>query len=178
MRAIVVAAISVAVVLVAAGSGGSTTAAVQASVPVSLIGANYTHYVNPSCSLDYGIVTHYDWTGVRRRVRAQLAAMRAAGIQSLRLLLWYMSDATGQNWGIVSSGGGRLGEPYRSNLIHYLSDVRQAGIEQLTLAFGPPGRMIRSAPTTTRRCLTKTGSSSVTCGRCSSATARRRRASI
>jgi hypothetical protein len=137
MRAIVVAAISVAVVLVAAGSGGSTTAAVQASVPVPLIGANYTHYVNPSCSLDYGIVTHYDWAGVRRRVRAQLAAMRAAGIQSLRLLLWYMSDATGQNWGIVSAGGGRLGEPYRSNLIHYLSDVRQAGIEQLTLAFGP-----------------------------------------
>jgi hypothetical protein len=128
---------SFAVALVASISGGSTAAAVKASAPVPLIGANYTHYVNPNCSLDYGIVTHYDWPGVRRRVRAQLAAMRAAGIQSLRLLLWYMSDATGQNWGIVSSAGGRLAEPYRSNLIHYLSDVRQSGIEQLTLAFGP-----------------------------------------
>jgi hypothetical protein len=126
-----------AVMLVAAASGGSTPAAARESAPVRLIGANYTHYVNPSCSLDYGIITHYGWPGVRRRVRAQLAAMQAAGIQSLRLLLWYMSDATGQNWGIVSSGGGRLAEPYQSNLIHYLSDVRQSGIEQLTLAFGP-----------------------------------------
>jgi hypothetical protein len=137
MRRIGAVATSLAVVLVAAASGGSTPAAVKESAPATLIGANYTHYVNPSCSLDYGIITHYDWPGVRRRVRVQLAAMRAAGIQSLRLLLWYMSDATGQNWGIVSSGGGHLAEPYRSNLIHYLSDVRQAGILQLTLAFGP-----------------------------------------
>jgi hypothetical protein len=137
MRRIAAVATCVAVVFVAPASGGSTSAAVKTSAPVPLIGANYTHYVNPSCSLDYGIVTHYDQSGVRRRVRAQLAAMRAAGIQSLRLLLWYMSDATGQNWGIVSSGGGRLAEPYRSNLIHYLSDVSQAGILQLTLAFGP-----------------------------------------
>jgi len=137
MRRIGRVATSLAVVLVAAASGGSTSAAAKESVPVQLIGANYTHYVNPSCSLDYGIVTHYDRPGVRRRVRDQLAAMRAAGIQSLRLLLWYMSDATGQNWGIVSSHGERLAEPYRLNLIHYLSDVKQSGMEQLTLAFGP-----------------------------------------
>jgi hypothetical protein len=137
LRPISVAATSAAVVLGAAASGGSTPVASQQSVPVPLIGANYTHYVNPSCSLDYGIISHYDRPGVRPRVRAQLAAMRAAGIQSLRLLLWYMSDATGQTWGIVSSAGGRLSEPYRSNLIRYLSDVKQAGIEQLTLAFGP-----------------------------------------
>src|SRR6266536_2398852 len=136
MRRIGVVGTSVAVVLVAAASGGSTPAAGKESAGVPLIGANYTHYVNPGCSLDHGIVTHYEWPGVRRRVRAQLAAMRAAGIQSLRFLLWYMSDATGQNWGIVSSGGGRLAGPYRSNLIHYLSDVRESGIEQLTLAFG------------------------------------------
>jgi hypothetical protein len=130
---------SVAVLLVAAGSGRSTTAAVKDPVRVALIGANYTHYVSPSCSLDlsYGIVTQYDRPGVRARVRAQLAAMRAAGIQSLRLLLWYMSDAAGQDWGVVSSAGGQLAEPYRSNLIHYLGDVRQAGFAQLTLSFGP-----------------------------------------
>jgi hypothetical protein len=136
-RRIGVVATCIAIVLVAAASSRSTPATAHASAPVPLIGANYTHYVNPSCSLNYGIITHYDWPGVRPRVRAQLAAMRAAGLQSLRLLLWYMSDATGQYWGIVSSGGGHLAEPYRSNLIHYLSDVRQAGFEQLTLAFGP-----------------------------------------
>jgi hypothetical protein len=130
VRRVLVAVASFALLaLIPAASGGR--------VASPLIGANYTHYVNPGCSLDYGIITHYDWPGVRRRVRAQLAAMRTAGIQSLRLLLWYMSDATGQNWGIVSSGGGRLAQPYRSNLIDYLSDVRQSGMEQLTLAFGP-----------------------------------------
>jgi len=130
---------SVAVLLVAAGPGRLATAAAKDSARVGLIGANYTHYVSPSCSLDlsYGIVTQYDWPGVRARVRAQLAAMRAAGIQSLRLLLWYMSDAAGQDWGVVSSAGGQLAEPYRSNLIHYLSDVRQAGFAQLTLSLGP-----------------------------------------
>lgn len=139
MRLAAIAAMPASVVLVAAVSGTATPAAVRRSAPTPLIGANYTHYVSPSCSLElaYGIVTHYDLPGVRRRVQAQLAAMRAAGIQSLRLVLWYMSDATGQNWGIVSSGGGHLAEPYRSNLIHYLSDVRRAGFLQLTLAFGP-----------------------------------------
>jgi hypothetical protein len=139
LRGIGVVATCVAVALVAAASGGSTPASAKESASVPLIGANYTHYVSPSCSLElsYGIVTHYDLRGVRARVRAQLAAMRAAGIQSLRLLLWYMSDATGQSWGVVSSGGGHLAEPYRSNLIHYLGDVRRAGFVQLTLAFGP-----------------------------------------
>jgi len=116
---------------VSAGSGRPA-----ASPP--LIGANYTHYANVDCSLDNtGIVTHYQDPGIRRLVRAQLAAMHQAGIETLRLLLWHMTDATGQNWGIVSSGGGVLADPYRSNLIRYLSDVRAAGFQQLTLVFGP-----------------------------------------
>jgi hypothetical protein len=133
-----VVAVATVLLLVAATFGGATPAALrETSGPAPLIGANFTHYDGRSCSLDHGVITHYDLPGVRRRVRAQLAAMRAAGIQSLRLLLWYMSDATGQSWGIVSSGGGRLAEPYRSNLVHYLGDVRRAGFEQLTLSFAP-----------------------------------------
>jgi len=123
---------SVLALAVAVGSASGTR-----TVGSPLIGANYTHYANANCSLDDGIVAHYDRVGVRRLVRAQLAAMRAAGIESLRLLLWHMSDATGQTWGIVPSGGGRLAEPYRSNLIRYLNDVRRSGMAQLTLAFGP-----------------------------------------
>jgi hypothetical protein len=105
-----------------------------------LIGVDYTHYRYPNCDLnDGGIVVDYDQPGVRRRVRRQLAAMRATGIQTLRLLLWHDTDASGLHWGIVSSGSGRLLEPYRSNLIHYLSDVRRAGFTQLTLVFAPEG---------------------------------------
>src|SRR5207247_6126710 len=73
----------------------------------------------------------------RIAVKRQLAAMRAAGIVSLRLLLWHMHDASGQAWGVVSSAGGRIREPSRSNLIHYLSDARAAGFKRLTVVFGP-----------------------------------------
>jgi hypothetical protein len=105
-----------------------------------LIGADYTHYRYPNCDLnDGGIVVDYDQARVRRTVRHQLAAMRAAGIQTLRLLLWHVTDASGLRWGIVSSDDGHLSEPYRSNLIHFLGDVRKAGFVQLTLAFAPEG---------------------------------------
>ena len=116
----------------------STAPAGATSAP--LIGVNYTHVAFPNCSLDdTGIVLTYDERGVRAEVRRQLAAMRAAGIQTLRLLLWHVTDAATMRWGVVSSGGGHLAEPYRSNLIHYLGDVRRAGFEQLTLVFAPEG---------------------------------------
>jgi hypothetical protein len=105
-----------------------------------LIGVNYNHFAFYKCSLDdTGLVLTYDEPGVRTRVRRQLAAMRAAGIQTLRLLLWHVTDAGDMRWGVVSSGGGHLVEPYRSNLIRYLSDVRKAGFAQLTLVFAPEG---------------------------------------
>lgn len=108
-----------------------------ALVPPPLIGANYSHYANQNCSLDdTGIVTHYHERGVRRRVQSQLVAMRTAGIETLRLLLWHMTDASEQRWGVVSAAG-RLDDPYRSNLIRYLRDVRSAGFELLTVSFGP-----------------------------------------
>jgi hypothetical protein len=108
--------------------------------PAPLIGVNYTHFAFPDCSLDdTGIVLTYGEPGVRTKVRRQLAVMRAAGIQTLRLLLWHVTDAGTMRWGVVSSGSGRLAEPYRSNLIHYLGDVRKAGFVQLTLVFAPEG---------------------------------------
>ena len=124
---------SACALVVVSGAGGA-----RAVSPPPLIGANYTHYANASCSLEgTGIVGHYNELGVRRRVQAQLAAMRAAGIESLRLLLWHMTDPAGAGWGVVSSRDGRLGELDRSNLIRYLRDVRRAGFERLTVSFGP-----------------------------------------
>lgn len=115
-----------------------SSAAFRAEVQAPLIGANYSHYENKNCSLDdTGIVSRYHQPGVRRRVRAQLAAMRSAGIETLRLLLWHMTDVGSHRWGVVSSAGGRLSEPERSNLIRYLRDVHAAGFAQLTVSFGP-----------------------------------------
>ncbi len=95
----------------------SGSAVAQPSPP--LIGVTFTHAAIPSgCALDFnGIVLHYERPGMRRLVRSELAAMYAAGIQTVRILLWNMSDITGQDWGVVPSAGGKIPEPYRSNLI-------------------------------------------------------------
>jgi len=103
-----------------------------------LVGASYTHFRNPECSLDgTGIVE--SGSNARTTIKRQLAAMRAAGIESLRLIMWNTHDAAGQAWGVISSAAGRILEPYRSNFIAYLSDVRDAGFKRLTIAFSPQG---------------------------------------
>jgi len=129
VAAVVAASVSLAV---AAPSGGAD------GTPPPLIGATYTHTALIGCSLDRtGLVLHYDTPGVRRLARSQLAAMHAAGLQTLRVLLWNMADITGQDWGIVPSAGDKLAEPYRSNLIRLVSDIRAAGFSGLTVSLGP-----------------------------------------
>jgi hypothetical protein len=100
---------------------------------------NYSHYGQLArCSLDgTGIVEFGSTSAIRRRVRRQLNVMRHRGIQTLRLLLWHMTDTTGQTWGVVPSAGGRLSQPYRANFIYYLSQARRAGFRELTLSLGP-----------------------------------------
>lgn len=115
---------------------GLTPGTLGAQVP--LIGAGYTHFVNPDCSLaGTGIVA--DGEAAPRRIERQLAAMRAAGIESVRLIMWNTHDATGQDWGVVSSRTGRLTQPYRANFIRYLKNVRRDGFKRLTIAFGQYG---------------------------------------
>jgi hypothetical protein len=105
------------------------------------IGMNYTHAaITPYCSLDGArspIVLTYHEPGVRRVVRAQLAAMRAAGMQTISMLLWNMTNPGTHRWGVVSSAGGVLREPHRSNLIRFTRDVRDAGFQRLTVHFSP-----------------------------------------
>ena len=71
------------VVLVAAASGGSTGAAAAGSAAVPLIGASYTHYSNADCSLAGSGVIEFG-RSAQTRIKRQLAAMRAAGVESLR----------------------------------------------------------------------------------------------
>ena len=127
-------AVVLAAVVLAAGGGSATPA--NPSAP--LLGANYLHYRDtpPNCS-GPGIVSRYDRPGIRALVRSQLAAMRAAGMRSLRLLVYHSS--VGDEWGLAGSAGGRLSEPYRTNLVQYLQDVRAAGFLSLTVAFNPWG---------------------------------------
>src|SRR5262249_14589851 len=72
-------------------------------------------------------------------IRQQLAAMRAAGIQTLRTFIWNTHDASGQAWGAVSSAGGRLGPTETNNLINFVSEIRSLGFTRLEVAFSPQG---------------------------------------
>src|SRR4051794_24490394 len=129
-----------ALLAAAAGASGSD------APPAPLIGVNLAHYGNRGCDFARtGILASYGRPGVRDGVRRDLAAMRDAGIETLRLIVWHMRDPPDRRWGFVPSDGGRVSEPFRRNLIAYLEDVRDAGFEQLTLSFAPrlwnsPGR--------------------------------------
>jgi hypothetical protein len=104
-----------------------------------LIGAAYTNWGLNGCdTTGTAILTTYGHHGVRKRVRLQLGAMHAAGLDSLRLLIWNSAQGDDQA-GVVSSATGRLEEPYRTNLIEFLADVRAAGFDSLTVDFSPQG---------------------------------------
>jgi len=75
--------------------------------------------------------------------RDQLFAMHASGLNSLRLTINYTSDRNLTNGGhggaIAINPDGTMGEPYRSNFVRYLTDVRDAGFSDVTIAFYPYG---------------------------------------
>jgi hypothetical protein len=122
--------------VVAACVAGSGPRLAEAVNPPPLVGANYSHFGLAGCDFNgYGILTDSGFG--MAAVRQQLAAMRAAGIETLRLFIWHMHDASNQYWGVVTSAGGRLGSLERTNLIRYLTEVRDAGFKQLTVVFGP-----------------------------------------
>lgn len=113
-----------------------------------ILGANHNWTKFLNCTLnDTGILLTYDQTGVRTEVQSQLAKMKNNGLQSLRLLIWHQSDITittkkgeviiAAKWGVIPSKDGSIPEPYRTNLINYLTDVKNAGFKKLTISFGP-----------------------------------------
>lgn len=102
------------------------------------VGATYTHYTFRSCDWNRGgILVRYAEDAVADTVHDQLRAMRASGIAALRIVVWHMRDVAQQHWGVVPSRGGRLPEPFRSNLVAYLTEVRRFGFRRLTLSFSP-----------------------------------------
>ena len=62
--------------------------------------------------------------------------MHAAGFATLRLGLWHANDPS-LGASLIPSRTGALGEPYRTNLIRFLTDIRDAGFKSLTVSFSP-----------------------------------------
>ncbi len=112
------------------------TASSGATAPTPLLGANYTHLAYHGCNIeDTGIVAYAD--GHPGKLAMQLAAMHAAGLRSLRLLLWHMENRGSHRWGVVDSSTGRLSPLAQQNLVAYLRGAREAGFKRLTISFGP-----------------------------------------
>jgi len=123
------------VLLAALGGAPLGDGAKSAGLPI-LLGADSVEYAGGSPPLCYGPSILYDYgdSSVRARVRNQLAAMRSASLASLRVFLTYDHNAS-ENPYFVPAEPGRLVEPFRTNLINYLTDIRAAGFVRVTLAF-------------------------------------------
>jgi len=142
-RALIAAAAFAFLAIVLFATGTPDTLARSARVGVAgqvpLIGADLvnTDPLPPHC-WNGSIVPDYGKPGVRARMQDDLAAMRAAGLQTFRIFL-YHEHGDPVNTNVMSSSGGRLSEPFRTNLINLLTDIRKAGFVQVTLAFNPWG---------------------------------------
>jgi len=120
------AAVTLAILATAARSDGSQP----------LIGADYYStdcHGGPNLVLDAADPT---------LERDQLFAMHTAGLNSLGLVLNYTTDPNhvdNHGGAVLIQPDGTLGEPYRTRLIRYLTDVRDAGFTDVTLRFQPHG---------------------------------------
>jgi hypothetical protein len=123
---------------------GSQASAGSAGGGPPLVGGNLFQFqmTGPYCG-GRRILLNYHQTGVRPAFRDDLAAMRSVGVQTFRFFLANEHGGDPVNppdWArTVDSSGGHLSEPYRTNLINLLTDIREAGFRQVTLAFWPRG---------------------------------------
>jgi len=122
--------------------------AVKVYIEPPLIGTNYAHYLVTNCKLpnndNHGIIYEYHLSGVRSKVQEQLSTMKLNGVESLRFILWFQTevDSMQRYWGVIPSGTGKIEEPYRSNLTNFVTDIKNAGFERLTLSYGAMGRNV------------------------------------
>ena len=129
-------AVSIALAVVVVVLGIAATA--LADSPAILLGANSIEYAggNPPDCFGPSVLFDYGVRDIRPRVKQQLAAMVVGGLTSLRVFFVYDYN-TSENEFFVPAQPGRLEEPFRTNLINYLSDIRAAGFRRVTLAFDP-----------------------------------------
>jgi len=84
------------------------------------------------------LIKNYNMPGVRPHVQDYLKQMHDNGVSSIRFLIWHETTITGPT-NAIPSVGGVIGEPYRTNLIQYLSDIRTAGYSSFNVSFSPRG---------------------------------------
>ena len=128
----------IAAIIVAASAQGAAGTGSTGSLPDERpwLGVNLIQYrFDPPNCWGSHILLDYHFPGVRSEVVGALHAMRAAGVETLRLQLIHMHGT--KQW--IPSDGGRIREPYRTNLVRLLSDIRAAHFKQVTIQFGPRG---------------------------------------
>jgi hypothetical protein len=129
-------AIRVAVMALATLFAATGSAAGDSSPP--RVGVTFTNALVPSdCRIENAFVKTYHRPGVRKLARLQLAAMHAAGIDTINSMLWHLDEPATDDTNNIPSLGGRIAEPYRTNLIHFVGDIRSAGFKNLTVNYGP-----------------------------------------
>jgi hypothetical protein len=116
----------------------------EPGVPAGRGGSNLLWHDVAGCEREpYGILANYHEPGIRTRVRAQLAQMRANGQERLSLGLFHVrgeSDAAGRVTGtVLDSSGGQLHPQQRANLQAMLADVREAGFASFLFRYHPQG---------------------------------------
>ena len=116
----------------------------QVSNSLPLVGAYYSHYQFPNCWVAQGyILADYQKPGVRDIVKQHLSLMKQDGIQSIRFNVWFEHNPAANpdpsfKWTIPSATG-QITEPYRTNLINFLTDIKTAGFENLMVSIPPMG---------------------------------------
>src|SRR5262245_26832090 len=127
-------AMVLAAVLIAVSVGG----AARADAPRPLVGGDY---YGTGCS---GPVDLLRETAIDPTLeRQQMFAMHASGLDSLGLVINYSTDPLhhqdDHGGAVTVRPDGTLAEPYRSNLIRYLKDARDAGFADVTIRFQAHG---------------------------------------
>ena len=115
----------------------SSAIAGQRDTPQALVGVDY---YNTDCRGGPQLIRDAADPVLERK---QLFAMHASGLNSLGLVINYSTDPSHLNdnhgGAVPIQPDGELGEPYRSRLIRYLTDVRDAGFADVTIRFQPHG---------------------------------------
>lgn len=132
------AAVAAALTVVVAGTAARGPVSANTAGPLMGMNLQLYEYLMPNCWGGH-IILNYDMPGVREKVAPALHAMRAAGVETLRLqVVFGPKPDPAYHWPIDSSSG-HLIEPYRTNLGRFLDDIRAAGFVQVTVMFNPWG---------------------------------------
>ena len=120
-----------ALVLTLLASGVTAASAVTAPARG---GSNYAFYGLDGCTRDqFGVINRF--AQGRETIVAQLAAMRQAGQQRLRIPIFHYRHA--DNGTVMDSTGGDLSPQNRQNLTDLLAAVKAAGFAEIEVGFFP-----------------------------------------